>query len=154
MVVSAPTLPAPLRLFGLTPIVFTDCAAPSKLSLWPDLDFTIFLHPFLLLSLFWLLANDLRLWIFTPVSSYACIWYIGLHAQLVSHEFFVVGIRNMSDLWTMVYIRYMYELGNLRERSHGDNVVTRAKMALIHVNSHLFCHDFMLNRTRSCYNIA
>ena len=56
------------RLFGLTPIIMTDCVRPTQLLLWPGLNYTMFLSPAFVFILYWLLATDFRMWMFTPVS--------------------------------------------------------------------------------------
>ena len=62
------------RLFGLTPVIFTNCDHPSRLLLYSDVDYPLFVNPALLLFLCLLLATDMRLWINTPVRSvvYLC----------------------------------------------------------------------------------
>ena len=60
------------RLCGLTPIIRTDCGHPTELLLWPNVPYTMILNPIFVLVLFWLLATDLRMWLFTPVSFSAC----------------------------------------------------------------------------------
>jgi len=60
--------PYPPRLFGLTPIILTDCTHPTELQLWPNIPYTMILSPIFIFILFWLLATELRMWLFTPVS--------------------------------------------------------------------------------------
>ena len=56
------------RLFGLTPIIQTDCDRPTELLVRSDVLWTEILSPIFILGLFWLLATDLRMWLSTPVS--------------------------------------------------------------------------------------
>ena len=56
------------RLFGLTPIIMTDCVRPTQLLLWPSLNYTMFLSPAFVFILYLLLATDFRMWMSTPVS--------------------------------------------------------------------------------------
>jgi len=56
------------RLFGLTPVIETDCAAPYELVVFPDAHYTRFISPALIMVLLVILATDFRLWLFTPVS--------------------------------------------------------------------------------------
>ncbi|CAI8013642.1 Piezo-type mechanosensitive ion channel component 1 [Geodia barretti] len=54
------------RLFGLTPIILTDCEYPTRLQLHHGLESTVFVNAALLVLLCLLLATDMRLWINTP----------------------------------------------------------------------------------------
>ena len=64
----SPLLSLLSRLCGLTPIIRTDCGHPTELLLWANVPYTMILNPIFILVLFWLLATDLRMWLFTPVS--------------------------------------------------------------------------------------
>lgn len=69
------------RLFGLTPVIFTDCEYPTRMQLHSGLEYSMFVNAALLLLLFLLLATDLRLWINTPVSC-ACTNLINVSDKL------------------------------------------------------------------------
>lgn len=56
------------RLFGLTAVIATDCGEPTKLSVFPGILYVNYVSPGLLVMLLLVLATDLRLWLFTPVS--------------------------------------------------------------------------------------
>ena len=71
------------RLFGLTPIIQTDCDRPTELLVRSGVIWTEILSPILILGLFWLLSTDLRMWLSTPVSlSYSQLETL---AQLFTH---------------------------------------------------------------------
>lgn len=71
------------RLFGLTPIIMTNCTRPTQLLLWPHLNYTVFLGPAFVFLLYWFLATDFRMWMFTPVS---CHILLTLRTLIISMQ--------------------------------------------------------------------
>ncbi|MCJ8745068.1 hypothetical protein PDJAM_G00126250 [Pangasius djambal] len=56
-----------IRLFGISPIIKTNCSSTWKLIVYPDLNWHHFVNPIMLLLLYYTLATLIRLWLQDPM---------------------------------------------------------------------------------------
>ncbi|KAM9440006.1 piezo-type mechanosensitive ion channel component 2 [Clarias gariepinus] len=63
---SIPAEDSYIRLFGISPIIRTDCSSTWKLIVYPDLNWHHFVNPIMLLVLYYTLATLIRLWLQDP----------------------------------------------------------------------------------------
>ncbi|GAA6072976.1 piezo-type mechanosensitive ion channel component 2 isoform X1, partial [Tachysurus ichikawai] len=56
-----------IRLFGISPIIKTDCSSTWKLIVYPGLSWHHFVNPIMLLVLYYTLATLIRLWLQDPM---------------------------------------------------------------------------------------